>query len=345
MSRTFVFGDIHGCYDAFIALKKQIGITEDDLIISLGDIVDRGNKSLELYHYFKEAPNAVVLMGNHERKHLRGVLSYSQEIVKVQFGEEYQDFVDWVASLPYFYETDEAIIVHAFFEHDVDVYHQKEEVLSGTTAGSRYLEKKYGEGRYWSEFYKGSKPIIYGHHVVGDQPKIFNNTYGIDTAACHAGKLTALELPGFKVHQIQVEQDYWKEEQSKWQIPVLEAKNWEDMTFDQIQKQLDKLAYKKEPEVIDFFERLQQWVETMQLLIPNILEKVIELTQTLQDEYPDNFHQEVAKRSYKALVFKAYKNSLSLETLKKSLNTPQKVVDLAKALDVVAIPERSESFQ
>ncbi|MGD1840237.1 MAG: metallophosphoesterase [Thermonemataceae bacterium] len=170
MKRTFVIGDIHGCYDAFIKLLEQVNASDNDLIISLGDIVDRGNKSLELYRFFKERKYAVVLMGNHERKHLKGVLSYSQEIVKVQLKEEYDDFVAWIDSLPYYYETEEAIIVHAFFEQDKVLAEQKEEVLAGTTSGSRYLEEKYGEGKYWTDFYAGAKPIIYGHHVVGEEP-------------------------------------------------------------------------------------------------------------------------------------------------------------------------------
>ena len=76
-------------------------------------------------------------------------------------------------------ETDEAIIIHAFFEHDKSLSEQRQDVLAGTTSGSRFLEKKYGENQYWQQFYKGEKPIIYGHHVVGEQPKIINNTYSI----------------------------------------------------------------------------------------------------------------------------------------------------------------------
>jgi hypothetical protein len=34
-------------------------------------------------------------MGNHERKHLQGVLNYAQEIVKVQMGDEYPHFLAW----------------------------------------------------------------------------------------------------------------------------------------------------------------------------------------------------------------------------------------------------------
>ena len=62
----------------------------------------------------------------------------------------------------------------------------------------------------------GEKPIIYGHRVVGEKPLIYRNTYGIDTGACHGDMLTAIELPGFIVHQIKAKKDYWKEAQKKW---------------------------------------------------------------------------------------------------------------------------------
>lgn len=123
--KTFVVGDIHGCFDELMALVQKMGVQDEDLLIALGDIVDRGNKSKEVYTYFRNRPNSLVLMGNHERKHLNGVLSYAQEIVKVQFGDEYKAFVSWLASLDYYFETDEAIIIHAAFEHDKPLSKQK----------------------------------------------------------------------------------------------------------------------------------------------------------------------------------------------------------------------------
>lgn len=112
--RTFVIGDIHGCFDEFIELTEKIGLQDNDLLISLGDIVDRGNKSKEVYEYFVNRPNSVVLIGNHERKHQNKILSYAQEIVKVQFGNHYEEFLKWLDTLAYYYETDEAIIIHFF---------------------------------------------------------------------------------------------------------------------------------------------------------------------------------------------------------------------------------------
>ncbi|MFS4457506.1 metallophosphoesterase [Maribacter sp. 2304DJ31-5] len=340
MSKTFVIGDLHGCYDEFIELSNQIGITKNDLVISLGDIVDRGNKSVELYNYFKNRENSIVLMGNHERKHQRGILSYSQEIVKVQFADEYTEFVKWTETLPYFFETNEAIIVHAFFEHDKKLQEQKQEVLSGTNSGSKYLENKYEEGKFWSDYYKGEKPIIYGHHVVGDKPKIYNNTYGIDTGACHGGKLTIIELPGFKIHQIKVNNDYWKEEQSKWQIPVLNAKNWEEMKIEFIHNQLSKLSYKEEVEIIEFLKGIENWINNVQNTIITIKGKLEEITIKLKEKHKELFNKEVAKLSYRSFIFKANSNNLQLSDLEKILNTPQKVIDLALELNLSEIPNR-----
>ncbi|MEL7148849.1 MAG: metallophosphoesterase [Bacteroidota bacterium] len=329
MSKIFVIGDIHGCYDELLKLIDQASIGPDDQLIALGDIVDRGDQSVEVYQFLRNRPNTIVLMGNHERKHLRGILSYSQEIVKVQFGDGYKDFVHWVDSLPYFYETPDAIIVHAFFEHDQKLQLQREDVLSGTTAGSRYLEGKYGEGRHWYRFYRGEKPVIYGHHVVGHLPKIYQNTYGIDTGSCHGGRLTALELPGFKIHQATSAKDYWKEAQSIWQLPVLKAKNWEGMTFVEATKQLRKLDYKKDTDVKQFLHQKKQWLDQVGELLTPIQHRLEEMVAELQAKYGNDFNQEVAHLSYRSFVFQARGGKLTQEVLRKSLDTPGKVISLA----------------
>ena len=40
-----VVGDIHGCYDELQALLDAAGVADDDEIIALGDVVDRGPAS------------------------------------------------------------------------------------------------------------------------------------------------------------------------------------------------------------------------------------------------------------------------------------------------------------
>lgn len=69
--QTLVIGDIHGCYDEFQALLDKAGLTEGDAIISVGDCVDRGPDTPAVLRFFQEKPNALLIMGNHERKHVR----------------------------------------------------------------------------------------------------------------------------------------------------------------------------------------------------------------------------------------------------------------------------------
>lgn len=334
MKRQIVIGDIHGCFDEFEALLAQIGVTEEDEIISVGDIVDRGPKSVALYEYFKNKKNAKVILGNHERKHLNGVLSYAQEIVKIQFGDKYNEFINWLKTLDYYYETEAAIIVHAFFEHDKSLATQRTDVLCGSTSGSKYLDKKYGEA-YWVNHYKGKKTIIYGHHVVGEHPKIENNTYGLDTGACHGGKLTALELPAFKIHQIDVAQDYWKIEQKKWQIAVLEAKEWHKMTFDQIERQISKLAYIEDEKIQHYLEEKKDWVNNYLLKIEDLrsllASKCSEIIQTYGIKH---FNVQASQYPYKVMLFRIKADNLSIAEMKRQLNTPEKIKQLENQLKV-----------
>ncbi|WP_245957381.1 metallophosphoesterase [Chitinophaga flava] len=336
--RHFIIGDIHGCFDELMMLIQQMGLTDEDVLISLGDIIDRGNKSKEVYHFFRNRPGSLVLAGNHERKHVNGVLNYAQEIVKVQLGAEYPDFLSWAGQLGYYYETPEAIIVHAALEHDLQLNEQREDVLSGSTAGERHLEKKYPEGTYWTDYYTGEKPVIYGHHVVGDQPVIRNNTYGIDTGCCHGGYLTAIELPGFIVHQVKSRGDYWKSQQQEWQVPVLAAKDWANMECTAIRKQLEKLAYIEQPAVREFLGRLENSLRQLEVLLPVLKNKLDNFAQALLENGAEAFSREANSYPFKTFLFKSRNNNLRLEDLQKSLGTPAKINQLASELGVTPVP-------
>ena len=70
--RILAVGDIHGMYDKLTALMGQVQFSpEEDLLIFLGDYIDRGPKSLECLDYVmklnKQYPERVIpLIGNHE---------------------------------------------------------------------------------------------------------------------------------------------------------------------------------------------------------------------------------------------------------------------------------------
>src|SRR4051812_41106074 len=130
MSRHIIIGDIHGCYKELLELLDLVGATDEDIIVSVGDLVDRGPDSAAVLNFFRERcarGRAVVLMGNHERKHVRQVFSYPQEIPRLQFGAEYAAAVEWMSRLPYSHELPECIVVHAALQPGLALAEQKEE--------------------------------------------------------------------------------------------------------------------------------------------------------------------------------------------------------------------------
>ena len=65
--RHFVVGDIHGRYDTFISLLEAIDYNEEtDMIYSVGDLIDRGPKSVEVVKFFQQG-NTWAVLGNHEQ--------------------------------------------------------------------------------------------------------------------------------------------------------------------------------------------------------------------------------------------------------------------------------------
>lgn len=65
--RHFVVGDIHGRYETFLSLLEEIDYNEEtDMIYSVGDLIDRGPKSVEVVKFFQQ-PNTWAVLGNHEQ--------------------------------------------------------------------------------------------------------------------------------------------------------------------------------------------------------------------------------------------------------------------------------------
>lgn len=334
MDRIFVVGDIHGCYDELLELIDKIAFDEHDLLISVGDIVDRGNKSLEVYHFFRDLPNAKIIMGNHERKHLNGVLSYAQEIVKLQFKNEYAEFIEWLKDKRYYFEFDDLIVIHAALEYDKKLEDQNDSVLCGSTAGEKYLQAKLKANTFWNDYYFGEKTIVYGHSVVGDDPKIYNNTIGIDTGACHGGLLTAVEFPGQIIHQIHSKKDYWKEEQQKWQLPILKGKKWNLLDFKAFEKLKDKLSYVEDAEVKAYLKELEDGFSYLKKMQPIIISEIEKLTRSIIDEDIRFFNEMAKKYSFSSLIFQSKSGKLPSVDLEKRFGTPLKILLLMKELNL-----------
>lgn len=147
MSRKIVISDIHGCCSEFKSLleKVQYNPTHDQLIL-LGDYIDRGKENKEVLNYICSLvyEGTIALKGNHDRMFLdwlshpvlnmpnyfrnggletirslltnteRDILSWDTYLKWAdQIKEKYNKEIEMLNNLPYFYEDDEHIYVHA----------------------------------------------------------------------------------------------------------------------------------------------------------------------------------------------------------------------------------------
>jgi serine/threonine protein phosphatase 1 len=325
ISRQIVIGDIHGCYRELVELCDKLAITDDDQLISVGDLVDRGPEPAEVVRLFRERPNSVVITGNHERKHVRGIYSYAQEITRLQLGAAYAEIVSWMRELPYYLELPDAIVVHAALEPGVPLAEQQPEVLCGSTSGESELVAKLGPGRWWHEQYDEAKPVIFGHHVV-DHPVVrVGKIYGIDTGACFGGALTALVLPAFELVSVPAREDHWARAKRAWQADVLATKRWVEMSWAELDEQLARFDKLDEPRTRAYVEQLRAWRAALSERSTATLDSVLQVAARTTPDAARN-------HPLGPLLFQALRGRLDRAALDKQCQTPRKLAAIGEPL-------------
>lgn len=202
--RLFALGDIHGCYDALTALEAAVAPIDDDLIVAVGDYVDRGPNSAAVLDWAIErhaAGRLVALRGNHERMMLdarhdlrarHAWLLYGGEAALTSYSDDgrpaalaavperhwrflEQDCLNW-------FETDTHFFVHANVLPNIPLDEQPEAVL------------------LWQRFYDvqphdGGKTMICGHTPQeSGRPTNLGYAVCIDTWVYNSGWLTCLDV-------------------------------------------------------------------------------------------------------------------------------------------------------
>ena len=78
---TYVVSDLHGCFDKFKRLIKEIKFTDDDVMYVLGDIVDYGDEPIELLCDLSMRFNVIPILGDHDLRSLK-LLTALDEMLK-----------------------------------------------------------------------------------------------------------------------------------------------------------------------------------------------------------------------------------------------------------------------
>lgn len=222
MNRTIVIGDLHGCYEETCELLDAVKATENDRVIFLGDLVDRGpdnDKCVDLVMLIEKRQGShACVLGNHESKHIFyenirirngkvDVVIPTHAATRAQLRAEHYDYF---RSLPHYIRLPEynAIVVHAGMwpgrsveqqthSHLLHIQSIDPDDMSETSLWPSKVRGRVGH-KFWTNFYTGSEKIIFGHSVL-DKPLVTDKVIGIDGGAVFGRALHALILPAWQI--------------------------------------------------------------------------------------------------------------------------------------------------
>ena len=209
--KIIIYGDLHGCLDEFKALRAKVNPSKDDREIVIGDILDRGPKSNELFTYVREE-GIESIMGNHEYKYLRfkrhnekfletgkkNPMSFKEERLAI-FDAMSDDDLAFLETLPFFIKIDNLTLVHAGLLNKIELDTADKKDLE-YLLWVRYLEKdniplslgkETETSKYWSELYDGQEGIIVYGHEPFEEVRVDKYSIGIDTGCVYGNKLSA----------------------------------------------------------------------------------------------------------------------------------------------------------
>lgn len=220
VKRIIAIGDVHGCSRELHDLLAMLNVTEEDQLVFLGDLVNRGPDSRGVLDCVHKLKNAIFLLGNHELRllnfHKTGDASmlkpYDYATLECLREEDWELFEKMVPS--YYLKEYDTVFVHAGFlpnipwnEQPVDVIVQIQVV---TPDGKAKKRSKYPDLPLWSDLWQGPPYVVYGH--TPSKNKIERGTWslGLDTACVYGGSLSAYILPSKEIVSVPAHEVYLK---------------------------------------------------------------------------------------------------------------------------------------
>lgn len=217
MRRLLVVGDIHGCFRELEALSRLAELGPTDLLVSVGDLVDRGPSSFEVVRHFAADPaHRLAVLGNHEEKHLRGdrheLDDPSGRITRtITRPRDYETMLTYFRTLPLYLDLPEALVVHAGLLPNLPLAEQPPGVLTGR--GSQGRPGFDGVTPWWFDdpTLTPAKPVVFGHSVFPEVVcRAGERVWGLDTGAAVGGRLSGLLVPELCLVSVPTP-DYYRE--------------------------------------------------------------------------------------------------------------------------------------
>lgn len=251
-----VIGDIHGCFDEFIEILSKLGYIKNEegyfihpegrKILSLGDVMSRGPRSIETLQFFQKhvtAGLAYMIDSNHGWKIARWLdgknvkLAHGDENVKAEFDEYEIKF--GIEESERLKEQIRDLLIEAKSHYIIQKNGVNLAVAVHAGIKDHYIGKqsprisdfcRYGDTdgiddngkpirKDWSIAHQSSELILWGHDPR-QHPLLVNNTLNIDQGVVFGGSLTAYRFPERKFVSVKSKEDYAN-------VPDNPLKEWE----------------------------------------------------------------------------------------------------------------------
>ena len=195
-NRVWVIGDIHGYVETLKSLIENLNLGSKDIVICLGDMVDRGPDSAGVVKLFMEKENLYSLKGNHEQMLLmdweetNGLGNYSHDgfwsSLSPLSREEMIEIMTFIRFLPTEIILDKFRLVHAGY---CDMPYAES------------LEQQTDTERLWSRDiftvnypFDQERTVIVGHTIIQNYGVIGDNEVWNSTKLLKDGRASAIGI-------------------------------------------------------------------------------------------------------------------------------------------------------
>lgn len=158
---TYVVGDIHGCLDELQSLLSHMDFSpKHDTLISVGDLINRGPKSLETLEFLANLPSFQCVLGNHDLYLLalwQGVHYPNHGMDAILDHPSCDKILAWLLQHPLIIQHQQWTIVHAGIP---PLW-----TLSETLLHAKHTERAYQQN-----------PKRFFHSMIGDTPSFWESS-------------------------------------------------------------------------------------------------------------------------------------------------------------------------
>lgn len=169
---TYAVGDIQGCYKPLKCLLKQVEFDPaKDKLLCVGDLVNRGPKSLKTLRFLKSLGDSVqVVLGNHDLHLLACAITGSEPrksdtFDKILNADDKDELIEWLSNQPLIHSEGDYVIVHAgiapmwSYDQALALGKEVQDCLQSKKA-TKYYKKMYGNTpECWNDDLTGMKRL------------------------------------------------------------------------------------------------------------------------------------------------------------------------------------------